>query len=161
MNECHAGAAPLPEVLAQQRSPSSQHERAVRREIAPRDAPLGADQDPRGSDREQHVARAPEPQVRGTAVQSAGLGDALRSEEHTSELQSRRDLVCRLLLEKKNFSPARTPMSATTALCTSPISNTTLLVVCTPQAFSTDNTPSGPSIVITKPSLNPTLHWRW
>src|SRR5438874_5434018 len=28
-------------------------------------------------------------------------GDARRSEEHTSELQSRRDLVCRLLLEKK------------------------------------------------------------
>src|SRR5690349_23685617 len=27
--------------------------------------------------------------------------DAARSEEHTSELQSRRDLVCRLLLEKK------------------------------------------------------------
>src|SRR5699024_11847783 len=27
---------------------------------------------------------------------------ALRSEEHTSELQSRFDLVCRLLLEKKN-----------------------------------------------------------
>src|SRR5437868_15284269 len=26
----------------------------------------------------------------------------LRSEEHTSELQSRFDLVCRLLLEKKN-----------------------------------------------------------
>src|SRR5690349_25006001 len=26
----------------------------------------------------------------------------LRSEEHTSELQSRRDLVCRLRLEKKN-----------------------------------------------------------
>src|SRR2546421_8355291 len=26
---------------------------------------------------------------------------ALRSEEHTSELQSRSDLVCRLLLEKK------------------------------------------------------------
>src|SRR5690349_24180078 len=28
-------------------------------------------------------------------------GVARRSEEHTSELQSRRDLVCRLLLEKK------------------------------------------------------------
>src|SRR5690349_22136373 len=27
--------------------------------------------------------------------------DTNRSEEHTSELQSRRDLVCRLLLEKK------------------------------------------------------------
>src|SRR5438874_9478448 len=33
-----------------------------------------------------------------------GLGGhciPIRSEEHTSELQSRRDLVCRLLLEKK------------------------------------------------------------
>src|SRR5437868_12038865 len=28
-----------------------------------------------------------------------------RSEEHTSELQSRFDLVCRLLLEKKNTTP--------------------------------------------------------
>src|SRR5437773_9073889 len=27
----------------------------------------------------------------------------VRSEEHTSELQSHHDLVCRLLLEKKNF----------------------------------------------------------
>src|SRR3712207_6744492 len=32
----------------------------------------------------------------------AGLGGWLRSEEHTSELQSRQYLVCRLLLEKKN-----------------------------------------------------------
>src|SRR5690349_22735253 len=31
-------------------------------------------------------------------------GAGMRSEEHTSELQSRRDLVCRLLLEKKNNS---------------------------------------------------------
>src|SRR5690349_23602883 len=30
-----------------------------------------------------------------------GFTAAARSEEHTSELQSRRDLVCRLLLEKK------------------------------------------------------------
>src|SRR5204862_7716266 len=30
-----------------------------------------------------------------------------RSEEHTSELQSRRDLVCRLLLEKKNKAALR------------------------------------------------------
>src|SRR5690349_22671840 len=29
------------------------------------------------------------------------IEDVKRSEEHTSELQSRRDLVCRLLLEKK------------------------------------------------------------
>src|SRR5258708_18755973 len=31
-----------------------------------------------------------------------------RSEEHTSELQSPDHLVCRLLLEKKKFSPATT-----------------------------------------------------
>src|SRR5437868_12875958 len=36
-------------------------------------------------------------------------GPLVRSEEHTSELQSRFDLVCRLLLEKKNArSPSRT-----------------------------------------------------
>src|SRR2546421_5594949 len=36
-------------------------------------------------------------------IADAGKGDAVyyRSEEHTSELQSRSDLVCRLLLEKK------------------------------------------------------------
>src|SRR6266496_2993105 len=32
---------------------------------------------------------------------TAGAASVARSEEHTSELQSRRDLVCRLLLEKK------------------------------------------------------------
>src|SRR5438034_4976770 len=35
------------------------------------------------------------------AVEPIARGDA-RSEEHTSELQSHSDLVCRLLLEKKN-----------------------------------------------------------
>src|SRR5690606_11344186 len=34
---------------------------------------------------------------------SKGFGDEWRSEEHTSELQSRENLVCRLLLEKKNI----------------------------------------------------------
>src|SRR5699024_11759314 len=33
------------------------------------------------------------------------IGVASRSEEHTSELQSRFDLVCRLLLEKKKHIP--------------------------------------------------------
>src|SRR5690349_23165630 len=31
------------------------------------------------------------------------IAEKYRSEEHTSELQSRRELVCRLLLEKKNL----------------------------------------------------------
>src|SRR2546422_7276593 len=35
-------------------------------------------------------------------------GTSLRSEEHTSELQSRLHLVCRLLLEKKNARPSST-----------------------------------------------------
>src|SRR5690349_24192117 len=37
----------------------------------------------------------------GAANAPRGAGRSQRSEEHTSELQSRRDLVCRLLLEKK------------------------------------------------------------
>src|SRR5437667_7526243 len=36
----------------------------------------------------------------------------LRSEEHTSELQSHHDLVCRLLLEKKNLRLALCSFSA-------------------------------------------------
>src|SRR2546421_9230102 len=37
----------------------------------------------------------------------SGLQRADRSEEHTSELQSRSDLVCRLLLEKKKKKKKR------------------------------------------------------
>src|SRR3712207_8793629 len=46
-------------------------------------------------DGERHVVEARD--VAGAAV----LGDERRSEEHTSELQSRQYPVCRLLLEKK------------------------------------------------------------
>src|SRR5437773_3968644 len=35
------------------------------------------------------------------AKDAFSIGDSNRSEEHTSELQSHHDLVCRLLLEKK------------------------------------------------------------
>src|SRR5690625_5956080 len=41
--------------------------------------------------------------VHGLAMDpSTGKVDSIRSEEHTSELQSRGHLVCRLLLETKN-----------------------------------------------------------
>src|SRR5699024_12295943 len=40
------------------------------------------------------------PQLRRRREQ-IGIGEHQRSEEHTSELQSRFELVCRLLLEKK------------------------------------------------------------
>src|SRR5699024_12727370 len=42
-----------------------------------------------------------ERRFRPVAVEEPGEDTTLRSEEHTSELQSRFDLVCRLLLEKK------------------------------------------------------------
>src|SRR5438874_7776868 len=38
-----------------------------------------------------------------------------RSEEHTSELQSRRDLVCRLLLEKKKIRKYHRPYGRVSA----------------------------------------------
>src|SRR3712207_8639573 len=42
-----------------------------------------------------------------------GRPPKLRSEEHTSELQSRQYLVCRLLLEKKKESSSRTKTTYT------------------------------------------------
>ena len=49
---------------------------------------------------QQDITASPTP----GAVQGGAIGDeiSMRSEEHTSELQSHSDLVCRLLLEKKN-----------------------------------------------------------
>src|SRR2546430_12975871 len=46
-----------------------------------------------------HPESAARPVRRGRAVH--GLRHGVRSEEHTSELQSQSNLVCRLLLEKK------------------------------------------------------------
>src|SRR5207249_12017906 len=45
--------------------------------------------------------RVPEGQLHVRAEPVDLRADVVRSEEHTSELQSRFDLVCRLLLEKK------------------------------------------------------------
>src|SRR3712207_7488544 len=44
-------------------------------------------------------------QVNLYAHRCRGVGKITRSEEHTSELQSRQYLVCRLLLEKKKKHP--------------------------------------------------------
>src|SRR5690349_22798262 len=49
-------------------------------------------------------------------AQVAGLPQPPRSEEHTSELQSRRDLVCRLLLEKKKKHYSNTTRRTSVAL---------------------------------------------
>src|SRR2546430_12520241 len=63
--------------------------------------------------------RVPEPQAHPGRLYERSPGLAVvRSEEHTSELQSQSNLVCRLLLEKKkrdgrigaqNIRPARAP----------------------------------------------------
>src|SRR2546429_2074351 len=50
-------------------------------------------------------------------VAAAALTLGGRSEEHTSELQSRLHLVCRLLLEKKKKSLAYTPHLWLEAYC--------------------------------------------
>src|SRR5690349_22689656 len=49
--------------------------------------------------------------TRTTPARRRSCSSSTRSEEHTSELQSRRDLVCRLLLEKKkeNYKPHHVP----------------------------------------------------
>src|SRR5260221_10871007 len=51
----------------------------------------------------------------GSVTWCAPLSSPARSEEHTSELQSHSDLVCRLLLEKKKKSPH--PSQAVDPLC--------------------------------------------
>src|SRR5207249_9653371 len=74
-------------------------------EAAPKIQPVGQRN---GGLRARTQRRKPHPQANVTGVSlgrmrgSRGVGGIVRSEEHTSELQSRFELVCRLLLEKKN-----------------------------------------------------------
>src|SRR2546422_5750891 len=81
--------------------------------------------DLRGANERRDVQRRPLlRELREVAVQVApvfaivplfhGIRVVHRSEEHTSELQSRLHLVCRLLLEKKK-SNITTPMPSSTA----------------------------------------------
>src|SRR5690349_23206688 len=51
-----------------------------------------------------HKFANPLPQKFFTFRIRGAVAEPARSEEHTSELQSRRDLVCRLLLETKNMT---------------------------------------------------------
>src|SRR3712207_7967914 len=70
---------------------------------------LGDDLGPRAShaDPQQPTRRVHEVGVRPVSRRDRAhvpVRDILRSEEHTSELQSRQYLVCRLLLEKKKIT---------------------------------------------------------
>src|SRR5438034_7222006 len=54
------------------------------------------------SARKERTATAAGTGSRSPATPVSSTSSRARSEEHTSELQSHSDLVCRLLLEKKN-----------------------------------------------------------
>src|SRR5438067_9561389 len=71
-----------------------------RRRVAQRAEALAEDA---VADVEQEVEVALRPHPRQVPLPAG------RSEEHTSELQSRFDLVCRLLLEKKKHKPRTDP----------------------------------------------------
>src|SRR3712207_7415680 len=78
-------------------------------------------QHPRGAQQREDAPRVPllvlggrvhhHPQLQPPRQRQLLQERLLRSEEHTSELQSRQYLVCRLLLEKKNHE-ACTPTTA-------------------------------------------------
>src|SRR2546427_5425179 len=63
--------------------------------------------------------------IRINLIDTPGHVDFTRSEEHTSELQSQSNLVCRLLLEKKKTAPYPSdslcpPREATRSSCRRP-----------------------------------------
>src|SRR3712207_9251767 len=64
--------------------------------------PAGGSRDPPSRGWESVACSIPARTRRSTAMAPPRRGRPPRSEEHTSELQSRQYLVCRLLLEKKN-----------------------------------------------------------
>src|SRR2546422_1163972 len=72
-----------------------------------REALARSQEDRRHRDANQRPALSPESRISNRSEASRWAWERLlearsRSEEHTSELQSRLHLVCRLLLEKKN-----------------------------------------------------------
>src|SRR2546426_7463162 len=58
------------------------------------------------------LPRAPDPRVERDRLGPPGVRGVDRSEEHTSELQSPCNLVCRLLLEKKKTHSTHTTRTA-------------------------------------------------
>src|SRR3712207_8793848 len=77
------------------------------------DAAIRVRQNPGRQDGGMRAVTLPEVPYGATAVRPewTDLPVAVRSEEHTSELQSRQYLVCRLLLEKKKIVTKKQNMS--------------------------------------------------
>src|SRR5437867_10106138 len=66
-------------------------------------------------------AKAPDQLIVSHVKDGKEVGTRLRSEEHTSELQSPYDLVCRLLLEKKKKQIQQKQQVQTTHLNIAPV----------------------------------------
>src|ERR1039458_10738011 len=87
--------------------------------VAPPKAETAAAKEPLkepGADPNLQLVRSP---IVGTFYDASAPGSPpfVRSEEHTSELQSLRHLVCRLLLEKKKYNTTKqTPVHSTVAI---------------------------------------------
>src|SRR5690349_23459262 len=80
-----------------------------------------------------------------------------RSEEHTSELQSRRDLVCRLLLEKKKKKNITTTYDHKTKIPTPTSSTNTIIGIglCMMCKLNTQTCSSSHSTLLTDPPIHP------
>src|SRR2546422_5362114 len=77
--------------------------RPIEARIAPNDSPAPISR--RTTRHQSRSFTSPRASARTTRVEACEP-ELPRSEEHTSELQSRLHLVCRLLLEKKNITVA-------------------------------------------------------
>src|SRR5690348_12173637 len=106
------------------------------------------------SDRTAHVALFTKYAIRGyesakigtQAKHFPGLGDTtVRSEEHTSELQSPVHLVCRLLLEKKKPSHSRDQPSGVASLSALPAGHGARCLAATHRLGSAVLSPSSPA----------------
>src|SRR2546427_4819539 len=78
---------------------------------------------PQGHHHGAHHRRHPDPQAAvgaGAARRVHHRRDRARSEEHTSELQSQSNLVCRLLLEKKKTVKTNVARALAHPPCTVP-----------------------------------------
>src|SRR3712207_7551783 len=79
--------------------------RSIRREFGPLHEGIDGLRDSFGgvNDELEKLRKELGPTLEATEKDLAQVRETVRSEEHTSELQSRQYLVCRLLLEKKKI----------------------------------------------------------
>src|SRR2546428_2243403 len=76
------------------------------------------------------VVPSSERTLRGIVSYFVRLGTYGRSEEHTSELQSRSDLVCRLLLEKKSKLQSDPVYASVGPICLAPVCQPFASLLC-------------------------------